>query len=420
MTVGMGTRRTSTMTSGESTIRPEIRARLDDALAGLRALRLDKSPDGFRPEASAAIVAAGLHAMTLSRERIGLAVGLAEAVQVLSEIAALDGSTGLGLAMHTHVLGGTIESGAWPEEPARRFLRSVAEEGALANAASTEEGTGSPARGGLPDTIATRDGDEYRISGQKTWTTWLPVLRWALVSARIVDAEETPTDDDAPVTIGNLLVDLSLPGVERLPGFEALGMRGSASGRLVLHDVRVPIDCLVVRRRPGEPDPRGASPAGWFGLCVAAVYLGVGEGARANVVRWAIDRRPGDGSTAVAEIPSVQVRLGRLDAALRAARLVLLDVADRWDAADAPGRAALMGDVTLAKIGATNAAVLATDEALRIAGGPGFMAGPLERAFRDARAGLINPPLDDVAYQGFAKRLIDEARRETVARQPLA
>ena len=51
-----------------------------------------------------------------------------------------------------------------------------------------------------------------------------------------------------------------------------------------------------------------------------------------------------------------------------------------------------------------------TDEALRIAGGPGFLAGPLERAFRDARAGLINPPLEDVALTGFARRVLDRER----------
>ena len=63
---------------------------------------------------------------------------------------------------------------------------------------------------------------------------------------------------------------------------------------------------------------------------------------------------------------------------------------------------------------ATNAAVDATDGALRIAGGPGYLAGPLERAARDARAGLINPPLDDVALAGFARALLkglDRAKR---------
>ncbi len=211
--------------------------------------------------------------------------------------------------------------------------------------------------------------------------------------------------------VGNLLVDLESPGVQRIVDFQALGMRGSASGRLVLDDVLVPEEMLVFSRRPSEPDPRGASAPGWFALCLAGTYLGVGEGARTAVARWAIDRRPGDGSSAVADIPSVQVRLGRLDAALRAARIVVLDVAARWDVGDAAGRRALLADASLAKITATNAAVTATDEALRIAGGSGFLAGPIERAFRDARAGLINPPLDDVAYQGFARTLVDLERQ---------
>jgi alkylation response protein AidB-like acyl-CoA dehydrogenase len=70
-------------------------------------------------------------------------------------------------------------------------------------------------------------------------------------------------------------------------------------------------------------------------------------------------------------------------------------------------------DVALAKVVATRAAVDATDEALRIAGGPGFLVGRLERAFRDARAGLINPPLEDVALAGFARSLLDQERKRT-------
>jgi alkylation response protein AidB-like acyl-CoA dehydrogenase len=183
--------------------------------------------------------------------------------------------------------------------------------------------------------------------------------------------------------------------VQRLPGFEALGMRGSASGRLILEGAA------------GEPvshgGPRSPATQAWFGIAMAAVYLGIGEGARDDVARWAKDRRPGDGSTAVADIPSVQLRLGRIDAQLRAARIVVLDVARRWDAT---GDAA---DIALAKLVATAAAVDATDEALRIAGGPGFLAGRLERAFRDARAGLINPPLEDVALQALARALLERA-----------
>jgi alkylation response protein AidB-like acyl-CoA dehydrogenase len=96
-------------------------------------------------------------------------------------------------------------------------------------------------------------------------------------------------------------------------------------------------------------------------MASAATYVGVGEGARGDVARWALDRRPGDGKTTVADVPSVQPRLGRLDAGLRAARIVVLDVARRWDAAiaaaDAAGQAAAAGDVALAKLVATRSAV---------------------------------------------------------------
>jgi len=86
-------------------------------------------------------------------------------------------------------------------------------------------------------------------------------------------------------------------------------------------------------------------------------------------------------------------------------------VARRWDAAiaakDADGLRTASHDVALAKLVATQAAVTATDQALRIAGGPGFLSGRLERAFRDARAGLINPPLEDVALAGFARAVLE-------------
>jgi alkylation response protein AidB-like acyl-CoA dehydrogenase len=384
-------------------LRPEIAARLDDAVARLRAIvETPGHQDAFDPAVPAAIRAAGLHVLPLPEGAGGFGATLSESLRVLAAVGAVDGSAALGFAMQVHVLGGALESGLWPAAPWDRLCREVVESGAFVNSAATEEGTGSPARGGLPETRARRDGDHWLVSGEKTFTTWLPALRFALVSARL--------DEDDPPTIGHLLVDLESAGVARHAAFDALGMRGSASGRLVLRDVAVPGEMLVAQRRAGERDARGASAAGWFAACVAAVYLGIGEGAGERVVRWAIDRRPGDGSTAVADLPSVLLRLGRLDAALRAARILLLDVARRWDVAVADARGPLMSDVHLAKVRATNAAVEATDEALRIAGGPGYVAGPLERAFRDARAGLINPPLDDVAYQGFGQALVDRAR----------
>jgi alkylation response protein AidB-like acyl-CoA dehydrogenase len=280
----------------------------------------------------------------------------------------------------------------------------------LLNLTATEERGGSPARGATPATTARRQGAGWVVNGEKSWATWLPALRYAVITARLDDdgAEEG-------ARIVTLLLDLSLPGVERLPAFDGLGMRASASGLLRLTEVFLSADRLIGERRAGERGPRSFSPLAWFGLCVAAVYLGVGEGARDALLRWAVARRPGDGGTAVSDIPSVRIRLGRLDAELRAARILLLEVARRWDeAVDGEEREQQLPDIALAKLQATGAAAYATDEALRVAGGPGFLRGDLERAFRDARAGLIHPPLEDVAYQEFARLLVEHVREGLV------
>jgi len=334
---------------------------------------------------------------------------MGEAIETLAAIGAVDGATALGLAMQTHVVGALVDSPGSRSGLRDRIYQAILENGALVNNAATEEGGGSPARGAIPGTIAVAEDGAWRLTGEKTWTTWLPNLSFAFVTARFEDTE--------PAEVGTFLVDLASPGVERLPGFEALGMRGSASGRLRLDAVRVTEAELLVRRTSGRPDPRGPAPGAWFGMAVAGVYLGIGEGARTRVAAWAVERRPGDGTSAVADLPTVLLRLGRLDAALRSARMVVLDVARRYDEVIAAGArqdpamlVPVVRDVPLAKLEATRAAVEATDAALRIAGGPGFLAGRLERAFRDARAGLINPPLEDVTLSAFGQALVAAAR----------
>ena len=56
---------------------------------------------------------------------------------------------------------------------------------------------------------------------------------------------------------------------------------------------------------------------------------------------------------------------------------------------------------------ATNNAIAVTDQAMRVVGSVGlFRSSPLERYFRDARAGLGNPPIDDVALSIIGKHAL--------------
>ena len=87
-------------------------------------------------------------------------------------------------------------------------FRAIVDDGALVNNAATEDGGGSPSRGAVPGTTAMADADgTWRLTGEKTWTTWLPNLTHAFVTARIADTD--------PVEVGVWLVDLSVDGVGR-------------------------------------------------------------------------------------------------------------------------------------------------------------------------------------------------------------
>jgi alkylation response protein AidB-like acyl-CoA dehydrogenase len=87
------------------------------------------------------------------------------------------------------------------------------------------------------------------------------------------------------------------------------------------------------------------------------------------------------------------------------ARALLHDVASTWSN-DPAARLTLGPRIAAAKYAATNAAVVATDHALRAAGGFGITRDlPLERFFRDARAGLTHPPNDDAALEMVGRSL---------------
>ena len=288
-----------------------------------------------------------------------------------------------------------------PEPLRERVFRAVVDDGALVNNAATEEGGGSPARGAIPGTTAAAATPtaRWRLTGEKTWTTWLPNLTYAFVTARSDGGSGRDPHRGRHVPRRPLGAD----GVERRPGFEAHG------------DARLGVRTARSRgsRRPDALVAAPARPAARSARCgarrlvrdgVAATYLGVGEGARTDVARWALDRRPGDGTTAVADVPSVQLRLGRLDADLRAAgsscwTRPALGPAGHGDEA-APHAAA---DLPLAKLVATRRAVDGDRRGAADRRRPRVPGRPPGTAFRDARAGLINPPLEDVALAGFAR-----------------
>lgn len=147
---------------------------------------------------------AGLLGLVTALEHGGLGGGLTEALAAVSAIARGEPSTALVLSMHYNQHFSVRTSGKWPPHLVERVTRANREGVALINAAQVEPRVGSPSHGSLPETIARRVGDQWRITGHKTYATGIPLLRWVAVLA--------VTDEPEP-RLGSFLVPTSADGI---------------------------------------------------------------------------------------------------------------------------------------------------------------------------------------------------------------
>ncbi len=354
----------------------------------------------FPLENFAELHAAGFHLLSIPTEYGGWGATLHEAVQVVEQLAQGDGPTALVYDMHVHVLGALAESRPWPEEHFAAVCAELVERGGWINSCATEPELGSPSRGGLPKTRAVWDGDGWRITGQKSFTSGSPILTHMLIPAVI--------EDGTAGTVGVFLVRADRPGLRIEDTWDVMGMRTTASNDLLLENVPVAHADLVLRRVPDAPDPGRFSGGAWFGLTVSGVYLGIAEAARDEAIRFAQERRPTAlNGQAIATLPPIQQLTGALEAELLTARALLYAVTSGWTEQPAQ-RPSLSTHVGLCKAIATSHAVKAADLALRVVGGQSMSrALPLERLFRDVRAGLFHPPTEELAYTNLGKTLLE-------------
>ena len=302
------------------------------------------------------------------------------------------GSTALAATMHLSLLGRQAENGLWPEETYARICRDVVETGALINAVNSEPDLGSPSRGGLPSTTATRTPTGWRIDGHKRWASLAPALSYIYSLATAIDGDEPPRR-------ANFLIPASAPGVFIDETWDNLGMRATASHDVRFVGVEIPHDHALPSDTGGLP----GGGVGWWTFPGAAVYLGIAGAARDAAVKFAQERVPNGMPGPIATLPNIQTQIAEIELLLLQARGVLYDTAEEWTANPA-ARESLTPRLAAVKYLSSNYAIRITDIALRIVGSAALSRTlPLERYFRDARTALGHPPMDDAALVTIGK-----------------
>jgi alkylation response protein AidB-like acyl-CoA dehydrogenase len=209
---------------------------------------------------------AGLLALTVPAALGGGGAGAAEAARILGIIGKADPSTALVLSMHyiQHLV--MARSSRWPTRLSRRLARETVDGVALVNALRVEPELGSPARGGLPATIARRTETGWRLSGRKIYSTGAPILKWYTVWART---------DEAESRVGMFLVPAGLPGTRIIETWDHLGLRASGSHDVIFDDVVFPLDHEIDVRLPDEWRTPDATQTTVHAIFIAAIYDGV-------------------------------------------------------------------------------------------------------------------------------------------------
>jgi alkylation response protein AidB-like acyl-CoA dehydrogenase len=336
---------------------------------------------------------AGLLALTAPTSLGGRGASLPEAAQVIGQIAQGEPSTALILAMQ-YINLATLPESRWPQHLVRRIVHEAALDGALINAFRVEPELGTPLRGGLPATTATRQDDGWSISGHKIYSTGSFGLTWAIVWART---------DEATPRVGAFLVPMSAQGLAIEESWDQLGMRATVSHDVILDKVKSPLDHAVDIRPPEEWQGRDPQQTVWMAVLLGALYDGVARSARDWLVQFLQNRIPTSLGKPLATLPRMQEAVGDIERLLHANARLLASAARDGDSGRLdPNEAQLL------KVTVTENAIAAVEAALRLTGNHGLArVNPLQRHLRDVLCGRVHSPQGDTVHLMAGRLALD-------------
>ena len=331
------------------------------------AARVDATKS-FPQEAYEALRAADFHAPHIPEEYGGAGADALATCLVIEEVAR--GCASSSLIPAVNKLGTTPLLLAGSQEVRQRYLPPVAAGEAMFSYGLSEREAGSDTAS--MSCRARRDGDEWVLSGQKSWISNAGVSRYYTVLA--------VTDPDARrgSTVSAFVVESTDEGLSLGEPERKLGIKGSPTRELHFDGCRIPGDRMVGAR--GEGLKIALRTLDHTRVTIGAQAVGIAQGALDYAVGYVKERR--QFGKAIAEFQAIQFMLADMAMSLEAARQLVYVAAAKSerDEADLPFFGAA------AKCYASDVAMKVTTDAVQLLGGAGYVEDhPVERMMRDAK-----------------------------------
>ncbi len=314
---------------------------------------------------------------------------------VIEEISRVCANTGVILSVNNSLVCDPIERFG-NEDQKIRFLVPLARGEKLGCFALTEPDAGSDAAN--QKTRAIREGDFYRISGQKVFITCGEKADVCLLFAMT-------QPEKGPRGISAFLVDANSPGFDRSRHQIKLGVNASGTVEIFLSDVRVPVENRLGEEGDGFKIAMTTLDGGRIGIAAQAV--GIATEAYEAALNYSRARRAF--GRAIAEFQVIRFYLADMATDVDAARLLTRRAAAAKDCArERGGRFSL--EAAVAKLFAAEMAQRVTTRALQIHGGYGYTKEyPVERNFRDARITEIYEGTSEIHRLIIAREIFKDA-----------
>jgi alkylation response protein AidB-like acyl-CoA dehydrogenase len=304
---------------------------------------------------------------------------------VVEELTRIDSSVAITMCAHTSLGTQPVYLFGTPEQK-ERLLPDLTAGRKLGAFGLTEPEAGSDA--GNVRTRAALDGDGWVINGAKQFITnaGTDISGHVAITARTGENE-----------ISNIIVENGTPGYEQGEPYRKMGWNASDTRPLVFEDCRVPEENLLGPRGQGFKQFLHILDIGRIG--VAAMGVGLAQGALDEALKYAKERKAFGQS--ISKFQAIQAKLADLSTEIEAARLLTYRAAWLKD----QGRNFTL-TAAQAKLKTGRLAVRATEEAVQIHGGYGYIEEyPVCRFYRDAKILTIGEGTDEVQQMVIARAL---------------